>query len=303
MKRKYFTREVKVGIMAIVAIFVLYFGLNFLKGIDIFSPKGNYYATYENIGGLVPSSPVYVKGYKVGQVEEVKYDFSKQKSFVIKISVSKDIQLPKGTIVELYDDGLMGGKAIQLVYAPITASETMYASGDTLESHVGIGLMGQLTGDLMPKIESISSQADSLIRSVRVLVENKDLNKSLASIERTTSDLAVSSNQLKKMMNNDVPHILSDVNVLTTDFKQITGNLKKIDYAATFASIDHTIANLNLVSDKLNSSEGTIGLLLNNKDLYINLSNTASSADKLMIDLQKNPKRYVHFSLFGSKKE
>jgi len=303
MKRKYFTREVKVGIMAIVAIFVLYFGLNFLKGIDIFSPKGNYYATYENIGGLVPSSPVYVKGYKVGQVEEVKYDFSKQKSFVIKISVSKDIQLPKGTIVELYDDGLMGGKAIQLVYAPITASETMYASGDTLESHMGIGLMGQLTGDLMPKIESISSQADSLIRSVRVLVENKDLNKSLASIERTTSDLAVSSNQLKKMMNNDVPHILSDVNVLTTDFKQITGNLKKIDYAATFASIDHTIANLNLVSDKLNSSEGTIGLLLNNKDLYINLSNTASSADKLMIDLQKNPKRYVHFSLFGSKKE
>ena len=303
MKRKYFTREVKVGIMAIVAIFVLYFGLNFLKGIDIFSPKGNYYATYENIGGLVPSSPVYVKGYKVGQVEEVKYDFSKQKSFIIKISVSKDIQLPKGTIVELYDDGLMGGKAIQLVYAPITASETMYASGDTLESHVGIGLMGQLTGDLMPKIESISSQADSLIRSVRVLVENKNLNKSLASIERTTSDLAVSSNQLKKMMNNDVPHILSDVNVLTTDFKQITGNLKKIDYAATFASIDHTIANLNLVSDKLNSSEGTIGLLLNNKDLYINLSNTASSADKLMIDLQKNPKRYVHFSLFGSKKE
>ena len=303
MKRKYFTREVKVGIMAIVAIFVLYFGLNFLKGIDIFSPKGNYYATYENIGGLVPSSPVYVKGYKVGQVEEVKYDFSKQKSFVIKISVSKDIQLPKGTIVELYDDGLMGGKAIQLVYAPITASETMYASGDTLESHMGIGLMGQLTGDLMPKIESISTQADSLIRSVRILVENKDLNKSLASIERTTSDLAVSSNQLKKMMNNDVPHILSDVNVLTTDFKQITGNLKKIDYAATFASIDHTIANLNLVSDKLNSSEGTIGLLLNNKDLYINLSNTASSADKLMIDLQKNPKRYVHFSLFGSKKE
>ncbi|HEY5591105.1 MAG TPA: MlaD family protein [Paludibacter sp.] len=303
MKRKYFTREVKVGIMAIVAIFVLYFGLNFLKGIDIFSPVGNYYATYENIDGLVPSSPVYVKGYKVGQVEEVKYDFSKQKSFVIRISVSKDIQLPKGTIVELYDNGLMGGKAIQLVYAPITASETMYASGDTLESHMGIGLMGQLTGDLMPKIESISTQADSLIRSVRILVENKDLNKSLASIERTTSDLAVSSNQLKKMMNNDVPHILSDVNVLTTDFKQITGNLKKIDYAATFASIDHTIANLNLVSDKLNSSEGTIGLLLNNKDLYINLSNTASSADKLMIDLQKNPKRYVHFSLFGSKKE
>ncbi len=303
MKMKIFTREVKVGIMAVVAIFVLYFGLNFLKGIDIFSPIGYYYASYENIGGLVPSSPVYVKGFKVGQVEEVKYDFSKKQSFVIKISVSNDVLIPKGAKVELYDDGLMGGKAIQLVYAPINASQVMYAPGDTIDSQVALGLMAQLSGDLMPKIESISTQADSLIRSVRNLVESRELNKSLASIERTTSDLAISSSQLKKMMNNDVPHIMSDVKGLTTDLKQISGGLKKIDFEATFNSINHTIANLNLATDKINSSEGTIGLLLNNKDLYINLSNTASSADKLMIDLQKNPKRYVHFSLFGKKAE
>jgi phospholipid/cholesterol/gamma-HCH transport system substrate-binding protein len=301
MKKKFFTREIKVGLMAISAIFVLYFGLNFLKGIDIFSSVGDYYAVYENIGGLVPSSPVYIKGFKVGQVEEVRYDFSKQKSFVIKISVSKDIQLPKGAKVELYDDGLMGGKAIQLVYAPITASQPFYTSGDTIDSQVAIGIMGQLTAELLPKIESISTQTDSLIRSVRVLVDNKDLTKSLSSIEKTTADLAISSSQLKKIMNNDVPHILTDVNILTSDFKQISGNLKKIDFATTFASINHTIENLNLISTKMNSSEGTIGLLLNNKDMYINLSNTASSADKLLIDLQKNPKRYVHFSLFGSK--
>jgi phospholipid/cholesterol/gamma-HCH transport system substrate-binding protein len=301
MKKNFFTREVKVGIMAIVAIFVLYFGLNFLKGIDIFSPVNNYYATYENIGGLVPSSPVYVKGFKVGQVEAVKYDFTKKRSFVIKISVSKDIQLPKGTIIQLYDDGLMGGKAIQLIYAPIVPTQAMYTPNDTIASEVEIGLMAQLSGDLMPKIESISTQADSLIRSVRVLVENKNLNKSISSIERTTADLAVSSAQLKKMMSSDVPHILSDVNTVTSDFKQISGNLKKIDYAATFASIDHTISNLNLITDKMNSSEGTIGLLLNNKDLYINLSNTAANSDKLLIDLKQNPKRYVHFSLFGSK--
>lgn len=301
MKKKYFTREVKVGIMVVVAIFVLYFGLNFLKGIDIFSPVNYYYGRYENIGGLVPSSPVYVKGFKVGQVEKVNYDFSKKESFVIKISVSKDIQVPKGAKIELYDDGLMGGKAIQLIYEPINASQAMFQPGDTIESEVGIGLMAQLSGDLMPKIESISTQADSLIRSVRMLVENKNLTKSLSSIEHTTADLAVSSSQLKKMMNNDMPRILGDVNVITTDFKQISGNLKKVDYAATFASINHTISNLNLITDKVNSSEGTIGMLLNNKDLYINLSNTAASSDKLLIDLQKNPKRYVHFSLFGSK--
>jgi len=301
MKRKFFTREVKVGVMAIVAIFVLYFGLNFLKGIDIFSPVSNYYGTFENIGGLVPSSPVYVKGFKVGQVEEVLYDFSKQESFVITISVAKDIHLPKGAKLELYDDGLMGGKAVRLVYEPIAASQAMYQPGDTLDTQVGLGLMAQLSGSLVPKIESISLQADSLIRSMRVLVENKDLKRSLASVEQTSADLAVSSAQLKRMMKNDVPHILSDVKVLTTDFKQISGNLKKIDYAATFAAIDNTIANLNLTTNKLNSTEGTIGLLMNDKSLYINLSNAASNTDKLLIDLQKNPKRYVHFSLFGGK--
>lgn len=301
MKKKYFTREVKVGIMAIVAIFVLFFGLNYLKGIDIFSPVSYYYGRYENIGGLVASSPVYVKGFKVGQVEQIKYDFSKKESFVIKISVARDIKLPNDTRIELYDEGIMGGKAIQLVYEPIVHSNAIHQPGDTIETKMGIGLMAQISGDLVPKIEDISIQADSLIRSVRVLVENKNLNKSMASIEHTTADLAVSSAQLKKMMNNDVPHIINNVNVITTDFKQISGNLKKIDYQSTFASIDQTIANLNLISKKMDSSEGTIGMLLNNKDLYINLSNTASSADKLLIDLQKNPKRYVHFSLFGSK--
>ena len=266
MKKKFFTREVKVGLMAVAAIFVLYFGLNFLKGIDIFSPISYYYASYENIGGLVPSSPVYVKGLKVGQVEEIKYDFTKEESFVVRISVSKDINLPKGAKVELFDDGLMGGKAIQLVYAPIVLTQEMYQPGDTIESQVGIGLMGQLAGDLMPKIESISAQTDSLIRSIRKIADSKELNNSLASIEKTTSDLAVSSVQLKKMMKNDMPKIIDNVNVLTTDFKQISGNLKAIDFAATFASIDHTIANLNLATDKINNSEGTIGLLLNNKD-------------------------------------
>lgn len=301
MKKNYFTREVKVGLMAVVAVFVLYFGLNFLKGIDIFSPVSYYYARYENIGGLVPSSPVFVKGFKVGQVEQIKYDFSKKESFVVKISVSKNISLPKGTKIELYDDGLMGGKAVQLVFEPILVSQEMHQPGDTIESKVGIGLMAQLSGDLVPKIESITSQADSLIRSVRVLVENKNLNKSIESIQQTTANLAVSSSQLKKMMNNDVPRILGDVSVITTNFKQVSGTLKTIDYAGTFASVNHTISNLNLITDKINNSEGTLGMLLNNKDLYINLSNTAASSDKLLIDLQKNPKRYVHFSLFGSK--
>ncbi len=301
MKKNFFTREVRVGIMAVVAIFILYFGLNFLKGIDIFSKVKYYYATYENIDGLVPSSPVFVKGYKVGQVEAVKYDFTKDVPFVVKISVSNDIQLPKGATIELFDNGLMGGKAIQLVFQPVNLAHEMYQSGDTVPASVGTGLMAQVAGNLMPKIDNIATQADSLLRSVRLLVESQQLNNSLSSIEKTTADLAVSSAQLKKLMSNDVPRILGDVNVMTADFKVVSGNLKKVDFAATFASINHTIANLNLITDKISRGEGSLGLLMNDNKLYNNLNNTASSADKLLIDLKENPKRYVHFSLFGSK--
>lgn len=301
MKNNFFTREVKVGIMVVIAIFVLYFGLNFLKGIDIFSPVSSYYATYENIDGLVPSSPVLVKGFKVGQVEEIKYDFSKETAFLVRISVSKDIVIPKGAKIELFDNGLMGGKAVQIIYAPLVAGQELYEAGDTIQSQVGSGLMAKVAGDLMPKIQSIAEQADTLLRSLRTVMEGKELKNSLASIETTTSNLSSTSVQLKKLVGNDVPKIVKDVNGVTNDLKQVSGNLSKIDFAATFASINHTIANLNLATDKINSSEGTIGLLLNDKKLYNNLSNTAESADKLLIDLKQNPKRYVHFSLFGSK--
>lgn len=301
MKKKFFNREIRVGIMAIIAIFILYFGLNFLKGIDIFSPISYYYATYENIGGLVASSPVYVKGFKVGQVEKIQYDFSKNVAFVVKFSVSKDIQIPKGAKLELYDDGLMGGKALQLIYAPVTEVQNLYVPGDTVESQVGGGIMAQLSGSLLPKVESISTQADSLLRSVRLLIESKQIKNSLSSIEKTSADLAVSSAQLKTLMKNDMPRIVKDVNGITGDFKEVSGNLKKVDFAATFASINQTIANLNFITDQVKNPNGSIGLLLNDKGLYNQLNNTASSANQLLIDLKQNPKRYVHFSLFGSK--
>lgn len=303
MKRIKLSREVRVGIMTVVAIFVLYFGLNFLKGVDIFSPVNYYYATYEQIDGLVPSSPVYIKGYKVGQVEEVQYDFLKETAFVVKISVSKDINIPQGTTLELFDDGLMGGKAVQLLYAPRNASTAFCASGDTLQSSTGSGLLDQLAGDLMPKIESIADQTDSLLRSVRLLVDGGSVQNSLSSIEKTTADLAESSAQLKKLMKHDMPQLISNVNTLTGDFKVVSGNLRKIDFASTFQQVDLTIRDLNQITRKMNEGEGSVGLLLNDKNLYMNLVNMSNSADELLIDLKKTPKRYVHFSLFGTREK
>lgn len=303
MKKNIFTREVKVGLMVIAAIFILYFGLNFLKGIDIFQKTNMYYGQFEDIGGLVPSAPVYIKGYKAGQVEEVKYDFSKKESFLVKISITNDIRLPEATIMQLADEGLMGGKVIQLIYAPVTAGQKMHKPHDILPTEVSTGLMATVAGDLMPKIENVATQADSLLRSVRTLIERKEISNSLSSIEKTTADLSASSAQLKELLNNQLPSILNDVNTVTGDFKQVSGNLRNIDFAKTVNSVDYTLKNLQTLTDKINSNESSLGLLMNDKTLYINLSNTANAADKLLIDLKENPKRYVSFSLIGKNKK
>jgi len=302
MSKVKISREFRVGLLALVAIFVLYFGLNFLKGIDIFKAVDHYYGTYEHIDGLVPSAPVYVKGLKVGQVEAVTYDFSKKTAFRVKISVNRDIQLPRGTVMELFDDGLMGGKAIQLVYEPLTASVAKHKSGDVLLSAVGGGLLAELSGSLMPKIESIATQADSLLRSVRLMIDGKSVQNSLAAIETTSTELAQTSTALRKMMHNEVPSVLRNVNALTVDFRTISTNLKGINFAGTVQELDLTIRDLRTITTSISNGEGSLGLLMNDKQLYLNLSNTANSADQLLIDLKNNPKRYVHFSLFGSKK-
>lgn len=304
MKKKLFSREFRVGILAIAAIFILYFGLNFLNGIDIFTSTNSFYTHFERTNGLVKSAPVTINGFKVGQVDAVEYDFSKTVPFVVKISVPKDIKLAKGTRLELYDDGLMGGKAIRIIMDTPTAYDQnthLHKSGDTIQSTVSPGLMDMLSAEFLPKVSNVITQADSLLFSLRQITESSQLAGSLQSIEKSTANLEQTSAQLKRIMSTDVPEILGNVKHLSSDFKTISGNLKEIDFASTFASIDSTINNLNLVSQKLTSNDNNIGLLLNDKELYNNLLNTTESANNLLIDLQKNPKKYVHFSVFGKK--
>lgn len=301
MKTK-FNREIKVGIMVIVAIFIFYFGMNFLKGVSIFQKSYNYSGYFENIDGLVPSAQVKIKGYKVGQVSDIKFDFSKEQAFTVIVSVDKNIVIPKNTIMVLSDDGLMGGKIIELTYSPTSVSTESYKPNSVLPTQTRGGLIADITGGIMPKIERVAEHADSLIVSLNKLIENPSINASLYSIEKTTSELAAASTQLKGMMNTQLPSALNDLNAITQDFRITSGNIKKIDFAGTMESADFTIKNLQQLSTKLNNNEGSLGLLLNDNSLYIKLSNTTESADKLLIDLKENPNRYVNFSLFGSKK-
>ena len=297
---KKISKQLKFGLIVIFALFLLYFGLNFLKGINIFSPIKSYYAKYENLGGLVESSPVYIKGYKVGQVDKIEYDFTKEQPFTISFSVSKDIKIPMNGIVDLYDDGLLGGKAIQLIIPIETAEAEYYKENDTINSRISSGLFDALA-EIVPKIKDLAAHADSVIIEAQNILASENLKNSLASINEITSNFSASSKKLDYIIQSDVPLIVKDVNNFMADLNQVSGQLKSINYVSTFNSLDNTLSNLNTFSSKLNNANSTLGLFLNDKQLYTNLLGLSAHADSLVIDLKQHPKRYVHFSVFGRK--
>ncbi len=299
MLKKIFTREVKIGLAFVLTIVCMIVGINYLKGINILKPSNKYYARYDNLGGLVVSNNVMVRGYKVGQVTEIQYDFTLEHPFVVTILVDDEIRLPKGSTMLLSDDGLLGGKMIELVYAQ---NSELHTTGDTIASDVASGLMATL-GNLVPRLEGTISRVDSVLESVHDLTSSPELKNSLKSLDQTMADLRVSSAKLKVVMNTQVPTIVSDINAITGDLKVVTGSLKQYDFSQLFAQVDHTMNNLQIFSDKLNSNEGTLGKLMNDNAIYDNLNTTVQSVNNLVVDLKANPKRYVHFSLFGAKEK
>lgn len=299
MKFKY-SREMKVGILAVIAVFLMYFGFNFLKGVNIFSATNSYYATYTHLNGLTEQAPVYIKGYKVGQVDKIYYDFTDKNAFSVAFSIDKAIALPIGTQTALIADGLLGGSALQL-NLPDESNGTFYAQGDTLPTVIVPGLLDNLQDEMLAQLSSILTKVDSLMTTVNQQLEGDHISRTLAQIDNATRDLAAVSQRLKTAMNTQIPAILDDAQGAVADIHNFSENLGKVDIDNTIHQVDSVVSNLQTLTASINSADGTVGLLLNDKELYLSLANTVASADSLLVDLKANPKRYVHFSLFGNK--
>lgn len=293
-------REIKVGILAIIALFILYFGFNFLKGVNIFKSTNAYIGVYDRINGLVEQAPVYIKGYKVGQVDKITYDFSKDSSFTVTFSINKDIQLPEGTELALIADGLLGGTALQL-NIPTQNVENYAKTMDTLPTIIVPGLVDNLQAGLLTSLSDAISNVDSLVITVKEQLSDDHLKNTLENIDQVTLDLTSISKDLKVVVRNDVPTIVSDAKDAIADVKIVTANLSQIHFDETINKVDSAVVQVNELMETVNSKDGTLGLLLNDKELYINLTNTVTSADELLEDLKAHPKRYVHFSIFGKK--
>ena len=291
------TKEIKIGIMVVVGFFALFFGINYLKGFNIFVPSNSFYAQYKAIDGLEKSAPVFIEGYKVGLINDIYYDFSKEKPFTVQVSLNNDVKIPKGSKMELFNNGLIGGKAIRILLNK--KSQEYYHTEDTITSSIAIGLMDDVKNDIVPGIKEVIPQIDSLLLAVRPIAENQSINNTLKSLETLSKNLEQSSAELKNVMQKDIPYILNNVKMLTDNLASTTKSLDNANIAETLQKLDSTIQNINNITEKIDNDTGSLGLLINDKKLYNNLTNTTDNANRLMIDLKENPKRYVHFSVFG----
>ena len=296
-----FTKEIKIALVSILGIVVLFFGLQFLKGLSIFSNDNSFYVAFSDATGLSESSPVYANGYRVGVVKSLDYNFDPQGKIIAVIGLNKQMRVPRGSRAELASD-LLGNIKINLVLSDDPLH--MLAVGDTISGEAEVGMMSKL-GAMMPAVESMLPKLDSIMTSLNKLLADPALQQTLRNVEGTTANLEATSRELRVMsasFNREVPTLLTKTNGVLDNTQTLTANLSAVDVAAMTAKVDQTLKNVQEMTDKLNSPDGTLGLLMRDKQLYRNLTSTAADADSLLIDLRENPKRYVHFSVFGGKK-
>lgn len=297
---KLLTKEIQVSIVAIVGIVVLFFGLQFLKGLSIFSTNDTYYASFDDVTGLSVSSPIVADGYQVGVVSDIKFDYSRQGATIVEMNIDKDLRIPKGTTAELASD-VLGNVKILLLQA--NNPKERVAVGDTIKGGLQEGTLAKLTA-MLPTLEMMVPKIDSILTNINLLLSDPAISHSLHNIDGITSNLKSTSRDLNVLMaslNKRVPGILDKTDATMANAQQFTDKLNDIDVVTTMAKVDATLANVEQMTKSLNSTEGSLGLLMHDPSLYLNLNNTMQNADSLLIDLRQHPKRYVHFSLFGRK--
>jgi len=297
---KFFTKEVKIALVAIVGLVVLFYGLNFLKGLSIFSSEKIYYIKFKDVSGLSQSSPIYANGFRVGVVKEVIFDYSNPESVKVAVNVDKQLNMPEGTSAEIVSD-VLGNVQVNLLIGDNKGRQL--EPGSVIEGEINEGALGQVK-KMIPTIEKILPKLDSIMTNLNVLLTDPAVAQSLHNVETVTANLTTSTRQLNMLMgqlNRDVPAMTQRAGRLMDNANMVAENLTKVDVEQTMRKVNATLDNVQQFTEQLNSNNGSLGLLMRDQSLYNNLNSTMQSADSLLINLRENPKRYVHFSLFGRK--
>lgn len=302
-----YTKEVKTGILAIIAIVILIFGYSFLKGKNLLDSSRTFYAIYADVEGLSPSSPVTINGLKVGQVTKIGF-LDERGLLVVTFNVDSDFKFSENSLAQIYGGGLIGGKSLAIV--PEYEQGNMAKSGDTLPSDIEEGIMELVNERLTPlqvKVERTIVSTDSLLTAANDVI-NPQTRENLRS---TFEDLAGAVNSIKNTAESlngivagnsaKITNTLSSLENTSKNFSKFSDSLTQVDINAMARDIEAAIANFEQLSQKLDSGEGTLGKLLTDETVYQNLESATRQMEQLLQDIKLNPKRYVHFSVFGKK--
>ncbi|HOW09759.1 MAG TPA: MlaD family protein [Bacteroidales bacterium] len=305
---KKISHEVKIGITALITIVVFIWLFNFLRGKNLFSSTANYYVIYDKVSGLAESSPVEVNGYKVGVVQSIKFLDSKSGRLLVTLNVRKDFSLPVNTVAEITTATLIAGMKVQLVYGN---GSGFYSSGDTIPGRLAESIITRVENELLPlkeKISGLLTSIDSVIVSLNDVMDpqfRKDLKSGVADLSKTAK--GISESELKETLlnvNKFTGALAENSAKMTSTFNSLESIADTLAAADIYSSINNLKSSLEKASsllDNINEGKGTAGQLMTNDSLYHNLSNSLESLNKLLIDFKANPKRYVHFSVFGRK--
>lgn len=289
---KTWSRNAKIGITFLISLVMIYFGVNFLKGINIFQKQNTYISVFDNVNSLNVSSPVLVNGYQVGLVNSIHMLQDDSMNLAVEIRLDKGFKVKKGSKLEFNTD-FLGGSSVNLLVSPYG---TEYLSpGDTIVGTRAVGLMDGVAG-IIPKTDSIMSRIESVSIALENLATDPSWLSAIESMSETMKQLQASSISLKKVMSDlesDLPVIGKNLSDVSANFNTISKNLAEIDVQSTFNSIDSTVVNLKKLSVSLNSTDNTLGMLTNGTQLHDSITSTLNSATQLLQDIRENPEKYL----------
>lgn len=305
---KKISQEVKVGITALITILVFVWLYNFLKGKDLFSSTSHYYVIYDKVGGLAESSPVEVNGYKVGVVQSIKFLDPESGRLLVTLNVDKGFKLPGNTVAEITTATLIAGMKIQFVYGKGPGT---YSGGDTIPGRLAESIITRIENEFIPlkdKLSELISSIDSAIGSINEVMDpqfRSDLRSGMTSLSNTARDIEEAElKETLKNVNKFTRMLADNSDKLTSTFSSLESITDTLAAADIYSSINNLRSGLEKAAElmqNLNKGEGTAGQLMTNDSLYRNLSGSLESLNLLLADMKANPKRYVHFSLFGKK--
>ena len=299
---KFLTKNVKIALTVLLGLVLLYWGINYLKGVNLLTPANHYYTEVESTDGLLEAAPITVNGFQVGQVREIKYDYEKNKITVM-LAMNKEMKVPQGSTINMVS-GLLGGASLVLNLGKGPAMET----GSYIPTTDVPGLMDNVTENVVPVVSGMMPKVDSIVSNINLLTADPALAASLTRLDAITRQLQASAQQLTMLMNGlnrSVPGVLNNVNGITNNLTGASGNitdlsesLKQLPLDETMNKVNTTLANLQALSEQLNDKNSSLGKLMNDRELYDNANHAISSLDSLLNDVKANPKRYINVKVF-----